>query len=237
VPSKRAAEFLDTAGLIARYPREVVAVVTAGVATLAIFANALFLQNGPHPAPIFGHRAPAPAVKPALPATVAPLPMPAPQIVTPPARPRGQVVTDIQRELAKRGFYDGTLDGVWGAQTDAAARDFVQASGSKNSVEASEEMLRTIAASKIKAPAKAAPPEPPRNDPIAQLLAPDKRVAGIQRALAEFGYGQIRPTGQLNQDTVDAIRRFEAERKMPVTGLPSEQLVRALAAMTGHALE
>ena len=34
-----------------------------------------------------------------------------------------------------------------------------------------------------------------RNDPIAELIAPSQRVLAVQRALADFGYGQIKPTG------------------------------------------
>src|SRR5581483_3121057 len=106
-------------------------------------------------------------------------------------------VSDIQRELARRSFYNGTIDGIWGAQTDAAARDFAQANGMKMNIAASEDMLRAITAVKITMPVKpAAQLEPAsRSDPIAALLAPDKRVLAIQRALAEFGYGQIKPTG------------------------------------------
>ena len=44
------------AAAISRHPREFVGVVMATVAIFAIFINALFLQNGPHPAPIFATR-------------------------------------------------------------------------------------------------------------------------------------------------------------------------------------
>ena len=44
------------AAAIARHPREFVGILMATAATATIFANALFLQKGPHPAPIFATR-------------------------------------------------------------------------------------------------------------------------------------------------------------------------------------
>lgn len=77
---------------------------------------------------------------------------------------------------------------------------------------------------------------PSRNDPIGELIAPPKQVIAIQRALSDFGYGQIRANGVLGPETRDAIAKFERQHKMPVTGLVSERLVKALATMTGETL-
>jgi len=81
------------------------------------------------------------------------------------------------------------------------------------------------------------PPQPVRNDPISAVLAPSKRVLALQRALAEYGYGQIKPTGFIDAETRAAIERFERERKLPVTGEASERLSRELAAVTGRPIE
>ena len=35
-----------------------------------------------------------------------------------------RIITDIQRELSRRGLYDGPVDGVLGPKTDSAIRDF-----------------------------------------------------------------------------------------------------------------
>jgi peptidoglycan hydrolase-like protein with peptidoglycan-binding domain len=214
------------AAAVMRHPREFVGIVLAVAATVTIFVNALFLQHGPHPAPLFATRPFAAAVQPAAPS-------PSHDAHAAPdtaSLSHAQMISDIQRELARRGFYDGAIDGVWGAKTDTAARDFVQAAGLKINPDASEALLHTIAASKVKAPAA-------RNDPIAALLAPSKRVVAIQRALADFGYGQIKPTGQLDPETRVAIKKFERAHQMPVTGQISEPLVRELAAMSGRPLE
>lgn len=76
-----------------------------------------------------------------------------------------------------------------------------------------------------------------RNDPIADLIGPSPRIAAVQSVLSEFGYGQIKPSGVLDEPTSDAIARFEREHKLPVTGHVSERLVGLLAGMAGHPLE
>ena len=113
-----------------------------------IFVNALFLQQGPHPSPIFAarpllHREEA-ASAPRIQARAAQCRR------RPGARRARQLIADIQRELTRHGFYDGPADGIWGAKTDAAAREFVQAAGLKINPEASEALLRAITASNAK---------------------------------------------------------------------------------------
>ncbi len=96
------------------------------------------------------------------------------------------------------------------------------------------------------APAAAAPSRPAaapaqpvaarRNDPIADLIAPSSRVIAVQRVLSDYGYGQIKPSGFLDEPTSKAIERFEREHKMPVTGRITERLVNTLSALTGRNL-
>ena len=76
-----------------------------------------------------------------------------------------------------------------------------------------------------------------RNDPIAQLIGPSPRIIAVQRALSDYGYGQIKPSGVLDEATGAAIEKFERERKLPVTGRVSNKLVAELSAMVGHPLE
>ena len=81
------------------------------------------------------------------------------------------------------------------------------------------------------------PPTPVRNDTAVERPSPSKRVIALQRALAEYGYGQIKPSGIIDAETQAAIEKFERERKLPVTGQASDRVVRELAAMTGRPLE
>ena len=203
------------------------------IAVFTIVTNALFLQKGPHPAPIF-------AARPLLQheATLAPrVPASPPVPVTETApQARLQLVANIQRELGRKSYYDGPADGIWGAKTDAAVRDFVQATGVKLNPEASDGLLRAISTSPARTPASATP-NPPSADPIAKLIAPSKRFTAVQRALADFGYGQIKPSGVFDPDTRTAIEKFERDHQLPITGQISDRIVRELAAMTGRPLE
>ncbi|MCW5691878.1 MAG: peptidoglycan-binding protein [Pseudolabrys sp.] len=240
-------------GFIAAYPRECVAGLLGGVAVVTIFVNALYMQKGPHPAPIFATRPaaitatqkpmvpPAPAAalpQPAVPATsAAPVVTPSVAPAPPASQPlnRVQVIAEIQRELTRRGYYDGTADGIWGAKTDSGAREFGQAAGVRVDPNAPEELLRAMTAAKL--PAVAPVPPPARRDQIAELLAPSPRVQAIQRALSDFGYGQIKPTGTIDAATRAAIEKFERDRRMPVTGQISDRFVRELSVMAGRPLE
>ena len=222
-----------------RRPVDSLAGLIAAGGIVMILINALFLQSGPHPAPIFANKPPvAPVASNSLtPADVAlprrrPVEAPA---IAPSVRPRAEVLTDIQRELARRGFYDGAADGIYGLKTDAAIRDFEQVAGLRASAEPNEALLQSIVDSPVKAKPAAAAPR--KNDPIANLLVVDPRIMAVQRALSSYGYGQIKATGVYDPETRVAIERFERERKLPITGRMSDRLARELSALTGRPLE
>jgi peptidoglycan hydrolase-like protein with peptidoglycan-binding domain len=227
-------------GVVLRHPRDLIGGAAAASAITAILVNALYLQPGPHPAPIFSVRArPVSGDATGSIVTVLPRPRPADLFSAKPdpavsMRPRTEVITDIQRELARRGFYDGAVDGVPGPRTDTAIQDFAEAAGVKPASEPTEELLRTIVKSTVKAPRPAAA----RGDPIGDLITPPaRRVTAVQRALTEFGYGPLKTTGVIGPDTRAAIEKFERERKLPITGQISDRLVRELSATTGRPLE
>jgi peptidoglycan hydrolase-like protein with peptidoglycan-binding domain len=255
-----AGRFARAGSAIARHPREFVGIVMASVATVWIFTNALFLQKGPHPAPIFAARSvthqvvPLAPPRPAIVAPGTPMPVPAPAVAPAsvvPSTPmsRTQLVSSIQRELNRRGFYDGVIDGVWGAHTDAAVRDFIQATGVRVTADPSDALLRAIAGSNAQRHTQAGP----HADPIAALLAPastpkppqavpapvapSARIKSVQRALDDFAYGPVRASGVYDADTKAAIERFERSRGLPVTGQISDRLVRELGGMVGRPLE
>jgi peptidoglycan hydrolase-like protein with peptidoglycan-binding domain len=104
-----------------------------------------------------------------------------------------------------------------------------------------EPLLRAIARSSIKPPPKlaSAPPAVIARDTLtpADTALPSPRLMAVQRALADYGYGQIKPSGLEDAQTRTAITAFERERNLPPTGRMSDQLVRELSAMTGRLLE
>jgi peptidoglycan hydrolase-like protein with peptidoglycan-binding domain len=218
--------------LLLRRPRECLLATAGTTAAAAIIVNGLMLQPGPHPAPIFaiGQPVRAPASNAIAPTRAR---GPVAEIIRsdPAARPRADVIADIQRELSRRGFYDAPVDGNHGAKTDAAIREFEQSTGLKPTGEASEGLLQGI----VRTPATLRPAVA-RKDPIAGLIASSRQLTAIQRALSDFGYGPLETNGILGPDTRAAIERFERDRKMPVTGQVSERLARELSAMTGRPL-
>jgi peptidoglycan hydrolase-like protein with peptidoglycan-binding domain len=228
-----------------RNPADCIGMLLAAGAITTIIVNALYLQKGPHPAPMIKPDFQRVSVFETTGSVVAvPRPRPAELQSDAPAksaasdaRPRQQLITDIQRELAQRGFYDAAVDGVYGPRMDAAIRDFEQATGLKSSGEPTETLLRAVARSAVKAPVRAsavAAPRPPAS--IAAGMHP-ARIAAAQRALADFGYGQVKPSGVFDDNTKVAVEKFERERKLPLTGQLSSRVTRELAAVTGRPLE
>jgi peptidoglycan hydrolase-like protein with peptidoglycan-binding domain len=242
-PSEEVGIVSSLTQFLLRNPRDafVACIATAAIAT--IFINGLFLQPGPHPAPIFTIRPSPIASNEATGAIVAALPRPRPveAEANVPASPgvlrnRTEIISEIQKELTRHGFYDGVADGIYGAKTDAAIRDFEHAASLRPSTEPNEALLQSITRSSVK------PPLPARNsgqktDAIAGLLTPSHQLIAIQRALSDYGYGPLKATGVYDADTRATIERFERDRKMPITGQLSERLTRELVAMTGRPLE
>ena len=220
------------------------------VAIVAFLVNALYLQVGAHPAPMRGASlVPLPSGETTGSLIAMPRPRPAELVsaaaepgttandVVTQSRPRAQVLSDIQRELARRGFYDGPLDGIYGPKMDAAIRDFEQGAGLRGG-EPNESLLRTIVRSSLKADRLKAPPASPRTDPAAATRSSSSpRVMAVQQALSDFGYGQLKLSGILDEATKVAVEKFERERKLPLTGQVSDRLMRELVAVTGRPLE
>ena len=187
--------------LLLRSPKDMVAGTLALAAVGCIVANALFLQTGHHPAPMFGSVVVMPPPVMAMPS---PLPRPRPteaDAVVPEARVAEARPAEKPAEPR---------------QADALG-NLVKATG-----------LPPAAPSIV--------PRPPAPIPVSanQVV---RRVAAVQRALTEYGYGQLKPTGSVGPDTQAAISKFERERKMPVTGQVSDRLVRELTAMIGHPVD
>jgi peptidoglycan hydrolase-like protein with peptidoglycan-binding domain len=220
--------------LLLRRPADTIGVVLVLAISTAILVNALQLQKGPHPAPLLPRSVLAPPKEPARPVA------PAPRAAAPdtgrdvtaslPARSGVAILTDIQTELARRGFYAGTVDGVYGPRMDVAIRDFEQAAGLPRGAEPDEALLAAIQRSTVR---RGPAPGAQRTD---GRKGASTRVVAVQRALTHAGYGKLKPTGVVDEPTRAAILKLERARKLPVKGEPSERVVRELAAITGRPL-
>jgi hypothetical protein len=183
-------------------PKDTVAGVLAFAAVSAIIANALFLQAGRHPSPMFG----------ASTAAVSPMPRPRPVEATASVDSKPAEPKLAEPRLAEPKPADPVASPVRSSGAPAAAPP---------------------SAARPPAPALAAT----HSEPAANLPPAARRVAAVQRALTEFGYGQLKPTGAIGADTQAAIQKFERERKIAVTGQISDRLVRELATVTGRPIE
>lgn len=206
-------------------PKDVVAGAIALVAVVAIIANALFMQAGRHPAPMFGSVTILPAVASAPPN---PIPRPRPleaDVALAEVKPADPRTTD-SRTTDPRSVDSRTAD--------PKSADPKTADPLANLVKTTSAVQATSA--NIPRPPMAVPVSS-RVDSVPASSLGSHRVAAVQRALTEYGYGQLKPTGVVGSDTQVAILKFEKARKLPVTGQVSDRLVRELAAMIGHPIE
>jgi hypothetical protein len=181
-------------------PKDLVAGALAFAAVSAIIANAMFMQAGHHPSPMFGVAIPVAG------STPNPLPRPRPPEAT--LRPADVKLAEVRPAEVKPA---DPVSSVAKATTPPG-------------------------------PATVARPPAPipvssRSDPVGDLIIASRRVAAIQRALTDYGYGQLKPTGTIGSDTVAAIQKFERDRKIPITGQLSDRLVRELSTVTGRAID
>jgi hypothetical protein len=195
-----------------------VAGLLAAAAICAILANALFLQAGRHPSPMFGSVVTLPAPQAAV---VNPLPRPRPVELA--ARPVDAEPPEI-RPVEVRGADPKHVE----------IRSADPRGDSKNPDPLANLVVKSTGAPTA-APANVA--RPPAPIPATAQSAGARRVASVQRALTQYGYGQLKPTGAVGSDTQAAISKFERDRKLPVTGQMSDRLVKELTAMIGHPID
>lgn len=117
-------------------------------------------------------------------------------------------VAGIQRALIQNGYAPGPADGVEGPRTRAAIRAFQRDAGLPQTGRASRELLESL---RLAAPPAGGPP-----------------IADVQHLLAARGYYDGAVDGIAGRRTRAAIRRFQRDAGLPVTGVPDQGLLRAL---------
>ncbi len=206
---------LRPARIVLTHPREVLAGLILLAASTAITVNALGLQRGPHPAPLFSPMRVAPPV----------------QAPIPPARPvQSQAQPQAQPQPAPAPA----------AATAALRPAKTSASPIAELVRTSEVPVRPAASAEAK-PSRDAIGDlirtgEPGTRPPANVGEPG-RVAAAQRALIKLGYGPLKPDGVMGAGTRQALERFEKDRRLPVTGELAARTVRDLAAQSGIGIE
>lgn len=195
-------------------PKDTLAGLVAVAAVSAIVANALFLQTGRHPAPMFGTviNLPAPSSVPLS----NPLPRP---------RPVGADTSPLEPKATEFRVEPKPAERAPERPVEATASTPRAVDPMTNLVKATTSTPPSIAVAR-----------PPAPIPVQQSPAA-RRIAGVQRALSEYGYGNLKVTGAMSGETQAAIQKFEREHKMQVTGQVSDRLLRELGAAIGHPVE
>jgi hypothetical protein len=220
-------------------PKDMVAGLIAFAACSAIITNALLLQSGPHPAPMFGS-----IVMPRGALFANPLPRP---------RPAAADAMQLEAKTSEPKLSESRLfdpkpveprpSEARPSEARAVEPKVVEPKAAeprpvqpRSADRSSDDPLANLVKATTRTPLRTGSvPRPP--EPIPAPLTGARRVAAVQRVLTQYGYGQLKPTGTIGPETRMAIERFERERHLPLTGQVSEHLVRELAAVIGHPLE
>jgi peptidoglycan hydrolase-like protein with peptidoglycan-binding domain len=214
-------------------------------------------QAAPKPAPTLVAAAEPAPVMPSAPQVSAPAAVP------PLANLATQLTERIQQGLHERGFYTGAVDGIAGSGTTEAIRAFETRMGVAATGEVNDRVLALMKSERgrqMRAPAPL-PVVPVAAKPIpiaapAPLPAPaathiglmpaavppepltgstEGRLQRVQRALNVAGYGPIRADGRFDERTGAAIRKYEGEHGLPVTGRLTERLMSELVVRSAEA--
>ncbi len=142
------------------------------------------------------------------------------------AGPEGGIVLTVQRELSKRGYAPGNMNGRLDTVTRAAIMAFEYDRGldltSQPSVELVAE-LRSNVPLAVRSLTGAR-----KTDPEAEAV-----IRAVQQSLALINYKPGAADGVMGQATAGAIRAFERDQQLPQTGRISGLLVMRLAQVSG----
>jgi peptidoglycan hydrolase-like protein with peptidoglycan-binding domain len=165
------------------------------------------------------------------------------------------LVASIQKELARRGLYDGPADGKTGPKTAAAILRYEKQAGRPETGAASETLLTALqkepATEKTRTAAR--PAERPYGnvkdgkgelDPVAAAIrnaevdpqfipkvdipASSELVMNIQKGLSNLAYTDVSIDGVAGEQTRSAIRHFEKHYRLPETGQPSDKVLKKM---------
>lgn len=194
---------------------------------VAITYNAAYLQKGPHPAPISSDgNVPASGHNevskrgPRKTQTFVP-----PQETTASLR-RSKNIESVQQMLVEKGYEPGPVDGVQGQMTMAAIMAYQHDHELPVTGVASEELLKNmILGGSVGDSSTEASPSPTEEMTVL--------VQMVQKTLSELDYSPGPIDGLAGTATQSAIKKFERDRKQPVTGRISGRLLQELMQANG----
>ncbi len=200
-----------------------------------VSVNAVWFQAGKHPSPMFSTRVATKSVE---------------QIASSGSKLRTvklniqaakkQKITvlpdDLTREvqivLANKGLYEGELDGLFGFRTRLAIKAYQKQAGQNETGKVSARLLSHMLMSgkpegRIPVPKLQIALAEEKSGTTAQT-ARQNMVSTIQSGLRNYGYEDIVIDGVMGSQTSNAIRRFELDYGLRITGKASESILQKL---------
>lgn len=145
---------------------------------------------------------------------------------------KDQLVYKMQVQLTKQGIYKRQADGIYGAETRIAIARYQRVAGLKIDGKPSAYLLNHmfISANSLGKKMAKQKPQPVSRVAYTGLVNPVKRV---QIGLEELGYNPGPSDGLMGAQTREAIRQFEKDNKLTITGKVSDELLKKLLKVTG----
>lgn len=205
--------------------------------------NTLFLQEGKHPAPLFGTVSQEVASARLSPAQTS-------EIVLDQADDKdlaSPVVREIQAHLAARGYYDSEIDGLIGARTRAAIGLYERANNEPVTNEPSKQLLEHIRLSRpdegyhVAARQKIADQNeasgvassvPSIIKAKTEVISDPIKIKQIQAALASLGYNDVTADGVVGPVTREAVLNFKKKHGLNADGTITTALLNELSKLT-----
>ncbi|MGY2049980.1 peptidoglycan-binding domain-containing protein [Methylobacterium sp. JK268] len=189
-----------------RHPARLAGAMLALAASVAVAVNALSLQTGRHPAPLFAKAAPEPR-----PAKVA-------KPAEPPRDAIGEILKGDMQATASVGPREGAARPPSPSQKTLAS--LPPPRPKPEAAMPAPEAPRPSVKKAEAAPAAGGP-------------KPDPQIAFAQKALVKLGYGPLAVDGYAGPATRAAIARFERERRLPGTPDVASRTLKELASRSG----
>lgn len=136
------------------------------------------------------------------------------------------VVRDAQQQLQKDGFYKGKIDGIDGPKTHSAIRKFQQQNNLAVNGRLDKDTLDKMGVQSTGEAARAQTETP--GAPAAKQKVSATTVKAVQQQLQQKGLYHGKVNGVMNSKTQAAIRQYQQQNNLNVTGTLDQQTLNSL---------
>jgi peptidoglycan hydrolase-like protein with peptidoglycan-binding domain len=126
----------------------------------------------------------------------------------------------VQQLLLAQGYQPGAVDGLFGTRTENAVRAYQADQGVAVTGRITDGLLALLRAT-------ASTPVSPNT----VLAAEGVQLLAVQTALNQIGYGPISANGAMSNETAQAVRGFQLEYGLDVTGRVDQATIDRLIAI------